>query len=155
MPKLSAGLLAYRVSDALEVFLVHPGGPYWRNKDEGAWSVPKGEVAANEDPLVAAFREFAEEVGVPVDGDPIILGSVKQRSGKTVMAWALPADFNAAELKSNLFEMEWPPKSGLTQSFPEVDRGEWFPVAEACRRILPAQAAFIYRLQSVLEKEEG
>ena len=137
------------------MFLVHPGGPYWRNKDEGAWSVPKGEVAVNEDPLAAAYREFEEEVGVSVNGEPISLGSVKQRSGKTVMAWALPTDFDAAELKSNLFEMEWPPKSGRTQSFPEVDRGEWFPVAEACRRILPAQAAFIHRLQSVLENGDG
>lgn len=146
---MSAGILLYRQRDqSLEVLLVHPGGPVWARRDLGAWSVPKGEyVEGEEQPLDAARREFAEELGSPPPaGDAVDLGEVRQKSGKRVRAWALPGELDATQVRSNTFTMEWPPRSGRTQEFPEVDRAEWFPVAEARERINPAQAAFLDRL---------
>jgi predicted NUDIX family NTP pyrophosphohydrolase len=146
---VSAGILLYRQPGAtLEVLLVHPGGPVWARRDLGAWSVPKGEyVEGEEEPLAAARREFAEELGSPPpEAAPLDLGEVRQKSGKRVRAWALPGDLDAAQVHSNTFAMEWPPRSGQMREFPEVDRAEWFPVAEARDRINPAQAAFLDRL---------
>ncbi|HMI50869.1 MAG TPA: NUDIX domain-containing protein [Candidatus Saccharimonadales bacterium] len=146
MPKLSAGLLLFqRRPDGSSVFLVHPGGPFWRAKDIGAWSIPKGEVTAGEDILVAAKREFTEETGITADGEFTSLGEVKQRGGKIVTAWAVEQDC-LPSIQSNTFTMEWPPKSGRMQEFPEVDRAEWFPLEEARRRILPGQVPFLDRL---------
>jgi predicted NUDIX family NTP pyrophosphohydrolase len=147
MKKRSAGVLMYRRSrPALEVLLVHPGGPFWARKDLGAWSIPKGECLDGEDLLAAAKREFREELGVEPAGTFLELGSVVQPSRKDIAAWAVEGDFPVAELKSNTFELEWPPKSGKTQLFPEVDRAEWFGLEDARRKILPGQAAFIERL---------
>jgi predicted NUDIX family NTP pyrophosphohydrolase len=146
---VSAGILLYRQRGAtVEVLLVHPGGPVWARRDLGAWSVPKGEyVAGEEEPLEAARREFAEELGSPPPvGEPVDLGEVRQKSGKRVRAWALPGDLDVAGLHSNTFAMEWPPRSGQMREFPEVDRAEWFALAEARERINPAQAAFVDRL---------
>ncbi|MEM1189729.1 MAG: NUDIX domain-containing protein [Pseudomonadota bacterium] len=147
MSKQSAGILAYRQKPGLEVFLVHPGGPYWTNRDLGAWSIPKGLVEDGESPFDAAFREFGEEVGITIPFDAHCLGTVRQKGGKIVHAWAVRTDFDASELNSSCFEMEWPPKSGTLQSFPEVDKGAWFAAAEGCRRIISPQAAFIRRLE--------
>jgi predicted NUDIX family NTP pyrophosphohydrolase len=145
--KRSAALLVYRrAKPGIEVFLVHPGGPFWAKKDLGAWSIPKGEFDDDEDGLAAARREFLEEVGQAVDGAFIALTPVKQRGGKVVHAWAVEGQVDASAVKSNMFEMEWPPRSGRTASFPEVDRGQWFPLAEALRRILPAQAPILQEL---------
>jgi predicted NUDIX family NTP pyrophosphohydrolase len=152
MPKLSAGLLLFRKSSGvIEVFLVHPGGPFWRNKDDGAWSIPKGEHGAGEDPLTVARREFSEELGSlpPAEGYRP-LGEVRQAGGKLVTAWAVEGDFDPARLKSNTFEIEWPPKSGKRASFPEVDRGQWFSLAEAKVKILAGQRSFLDRLQGLL-----
>ncbi len=148
MPKkISAGILLYRRrGGALEVFLVHPGGPFWAKKDLGAWSVPKGELAEGEDPLAAAKREFTEETGFPIGGELRPLQPLRQPSGKTVVVWSVEGDCDPAELRSNTFEMEWPPKSGQRQAFPEVDRGAWFPLDEALKRILAGQAAFLDEL---------
>jgi predicted NUDIX family NTP pyrophosphohydrolase len=147
MAKLSAGLLLFRRnSGGLEVLLIHPGGPFWMKKDEGAWSIPKGEYEANEEPLAAARRELEEETGLVVDGDFLALGTVKQSGGKLVTAWALERDADTVSMKSNMFEMEWPPKSGRMASFPEVDRFEWFGMEAAREKILNAQAAFLERL---------
>jgi predicted NUDIX family NTP pyrophosphohydrolase len=148
-PSPSAGLLLYRQGiDTLEVLLVHMGGPLWAHKDDGAWSIPKGEYRPDEDPLAAARREFTEELGGPapegVEYQP--LGDVRQRNGKVVSAWAVEADFDAATAVSNLFEMEWPPLSGRLQSFPEIDRAEWVPLEVARAKLVPAQAAFLDRL---------
>lgn len=145
MPKkTSAGILLYRRrGDALEVFLVHPGGPFWAKKDLGAWSLPKGEFEAGEDPLEAAKREFTEETGFPIDGEFRPLQPLRQPSGKTIYAWAVEGDCDPAELRSNTFEMEWPPKSGKRAAFPEVDRAEWFSLEEARERILAGQAPFL------------
>jgi predicted NUDIX family NTP pyrophosphohydrolase len=135
----------------LEVLLVHPGGPLWARRDAGAWSIPKGEYAADEDPLLAARREYAEEVGyAPPGGEALPLGEVKQRSGKRITAWALRGDLDVATAVSNTFEMEWPPRSGRRQSFPEVDRAQWFSLADAREKINPAQAALIDRLEASL-----
>jgi predicted NUDIX family NTP pyrophosphohydrolase len=145
--KRSAALLVYKRSLAgIEVFLVHPGGPFWAKKDLGAWSIPKGEFGDDEDGLAAAKREFLEEVGQAVDGAFIALTPVKQRGGKVVHAWAVEGEVDANALKSNEFEMEWPPRSGRTARFPEVDRGAWFPVADALRRIVPGQAPILEEL---------
>ena len=145
--KTSAGLLLYRVrGDELEVFLVHPGGPFWAKKDAGAWSIPKGEIGEGEDPLQAAIREFTEETGFSVSGDFLPLRPLRQPSGKVVHAWAVESDCDAAELRSNTFSMMWPPKSGRMQEFPEVDRAAWFGIAEAKERILAGQAAFLDEL---------
>jgi predicted NUDIX family NTP pyrophosphohydrolase len=147
MAKLSAGLLIYRIKDnGLEVFLVHPGGPLWANKDE--WSIPKGEYTAEEQPLEAAKREFAEETGFEVPAGKIIpLQPIKQPSGKVVSAWAIEGDFDATKLHSNLFSMEWPPKSGRRQEFPEVDRGKWFDLATARIKMFKGQADFLDELE--------
>jgi predicted NUDIX family NTP pyrophosphohydrolase len=150
MPKkTSAGLLLYRRrGDDLEVFLVHPGGPFWAKKDLGAWSLPKGEFEEGEGPLMAARREFTEETGFPIDGEFRPLQPLRQPSGKTIFAWAVEGDCDPSELRSNLFEMEWPPKSGRRQEFPEVDRAAWFPIDEARTRIIKGQAPFLDELLS-------
>jgi predicted NUDIX family NTP pyrophosphohydrolase len=147
----TAGLLLYRHCDGdLEVFLVHPGGPYWAKKDAGAWSIPKGELEEGENPLEAAKREFTEETGFAVDGEFRQLDPLKQRSGKIVHAWAVEADCDAALVRSNLFSLEWPPKSGQLQKFPEVDRAQWFSIREARTRIIAGQIGFIDQLISTL-----
>ena len=150
MPKQSAGILLYRKTDnILQVFLVHPGGPFFKNKDEGNWTIPKGEFLDDEEPLAAAKREFQEETGQPIDGDFISLGSVKQKSGKTVFAWAVEGEINPENIASNVFDLEWPPKSGKTISIPEVDRAEWFNIDIAKQKINPAQIPLIERLINI------
>jgi predicted NUDIX family NTP pyrophosphohydrolase len=147
--KQSAGLLLYKFVDVTIYFLlVHHGGPFWKNKDLESWSIPKGEFTDDEDGLVAAQREFLEETGFEVDGDFIKLEPVKLKSGKTVFAWALEFDIDVTLIKSNEFEIEWPPKSGKLQKFPEIDRAEWFQTAEALKKINPAQADFIVQMVS-------
>lgn len=148
--KCTAGLLLYRRHGGLEVFLVHPGGPFWAKKDEGAWSLPKGEFEEEEEPLQAAKREFTEETGFSVDGEFLPLDPLKQRGGKVIYAWAIEADCDAAQARSNLFSLEWPPKSGRLQKFPEVDRAQWFAIPEARKRIIAGQAGFIDQLTSAL-----
>jgi predicted NUDIX family NTP pyrophosphohydrolase len=153
---ISAGILLYRIrGGALEVFLVHPGGPYWHNKDLGAWSIPKGLLEEGDDELAAAKREFEEETGSPVDGEFIALGSLKQPSGKSVHAWAVEGDIDASSIESNTFAMEWPPRSGKMQEFPEVDRGGWFTLAAARARMLNGQRGFLERLEKLLESRGG
>lgn len=151
MPKLSAGLLLYRKGrDGLEVFLVHPGGPYWTKKDLGSWSIPKGEFD-QEDSLVAAKREFHEETGLPApEGEYIPLTPVRQKGGKAVHAWATEGEVDAEKIRSNSFEMEWPPRSGKRQSFPEIDRGAWFPIEVAREKINPGQAGLVRELAEKL-----
>lgn len=154
MPKLSAGLLVYRRSDREpEVLLVHPGGPYWAKKDGGAWSIPKGEYEPDEDPLEVAFREFREELGTdPPDlGSPMFLGELRQPSGKIVSAWAVQGDVDVSDVHSNEFTMEWPPGSGRTGEFPEVDRAGWFDLETARMKLLRGQLGFIDRLSELLE----
>jgi len=155
MGKLSAGILLYRKrSDALEVFLVHPGGPFWWRKDQGAWSIPKGEYEKGDDPIAAAKREFHEETGFAPDDRPLrALGEVRLVSRKTISAWTLEGECDAGAIRSNLFEMEWPPKSGKLQMFPEVDRAEWFPLRKAHEKIHPAQRAFLERLVELVEPQ--
>ena len=148
--KSTAGLLLYRRRGELEVLLVHPGGPFWAKKDEGAWSLPKGEFEAGEEPLQAAKREFAEETGFSVDGKFLPLDPVQQRGGKTIYAWAIEGDCDAAQARSNLFSLEWPPKSGRMQEFPEVDRAQWFTIPEARRRINAAQVGLLDQLLSAI-----
>jgi predicted NUDIX family NTP pyrophosphohydrolase len=155
MTKRSAGILMYRGRGAeLRLLLVHPGGPFWAKNDQGAWSIPKGEYEPGEDPLEAAIREFAEELGAapPAIGreDFIALGEVAQPSRKVITAWAIEGDFDTRQLKSGLFELEWPPRSGRMQSFPEVDRAEWFTLDEARAKILAGQHPFIDRLLAQL-----
>ncbi len=148
MHKKSAGLLVYRQGAGhLEVLLVHPGGPFWTKKDEGAWSIPKGEFSEGENPLEAARREFEEETGVAMTGDYEPLDPVKQPSGKTIYVWLVRGDLDPASIKSNLFSMEWPPRSGITQQFPEVDRAAWFATDAARRKILKGQVPFIDQLE--------
>jgi len=130
--------------------LVHPGGPFWKNKDEGSWSIPKGEFADDENALDAAKREFEEETGFSCSGDFLELKSVKQKSGKMVFAWALEKDIDTSKIKSNEFEMEWPPKSGKQQRFPEIDRAQWFAADEARQKINASQSAFIDELISII-----
>jgi predicted NUDIX family NTP pyrophosphohydrolase len=147
MAKRSSGILLFRRTAELEVLLVHPGGPFWAKKDLGAWSIPKGEHDSSEEALAAALREFEEETGSrPDTGELTDLGTVKQKSGKVVQAYALEGDLEAAAIRSNTFTMEWPPRSGREAEFPEVDRAEWFPVELARERINPAQAEFLDRL---------
>lgn len=155
MPKKSAGLLLYRQNDdsGIEVLLVHPGGPFWRNKDVAAWTVPKGEFSEDEDPLEAAKREFKEETGsAPPEGEYVALKPIKQKNGKIVHTWAVEGDFDPATLDSNTFEMEWPPKSGRMQAFPEIDRAEWFSSDSAKRKVLSGQAALIDELLTLRSK---
>ncbi|HEX6084207.1 MAG TPA: NUDIX domain-containing protein [Thermoanaerobaculia bacterium] len=149
MPKkTSAGILLYRRrGNELEVFLVHPGGPFWAKKDLGAWSLPKGEIEEGEDPLTAARRELTEETGLTIEGDFRPLRPQKQKSGKTILAWAVEGDCDPAQLRSGLFSMEWPPRSGRQQEFPEVDRGAWFSIEEARQRINAGQAPFLDELR--------
>ena len=149
--KQAAGLLLFRrVVGALEVLLVHPGGPLWARKDDGAWSIPKGEVEPDEEALAAARREVEEETGARPSGTFIALSPVRQTGGKIVHVWAIESDFDPASLESNLFEMEWPPKSGNRRSFPEVDRAAWFDLETAGRKILPSQAVVLQHLQERL-----
>jgi predicted NUDIX family NTP pyrophosphohydrolase len=151
MPKLSAGLLLYRRKPSgPQVLLVHPGGPFWAKKDLGAWSIPKGEVESGEPALETAKREFAEETGFRPEGTCLGLGQFRQSSAKTVEVFALEADFDVGALKSNLFTMEWPPRSGKLASFPEVDHAGWFDLEEARRRILKGQVAILDALKRKL-----
>ena len=155
MPKLSAGLLLYRwVDDTPEVLLVHPGGPYWARKDDGSWSIPKGEYEPGDDPLQEAFREFREELGLdqPDALDPAFLGEVRQPGGKRVSAWAVPGDLDVTDVRSNTFTLEWPRGSGRTREFPEVDRAGWFDLEGARRKLLRGQVGFIDRLADLLER---
>jgi predicted NUDIX family NTP pyrophosphohydrolase len=154
MPERSAGILLFRRGPGgLQVLLAHPGGPYWTHKDEGSWSVPKGLYEQDsETALDAAQREFAEEIGSPATGPFADLGAVAQRSGKIVRVFAAEGDLDVSGVRSNTFEMEWPPHSGATREFPEVDRAEWFDLDEARRRILPGQAAFIDLLAEAVDK---
>lgn len=153
--KLSAGILFYRFRNSgLEFFLVHPGGPYWKNKDLGCWSIPKGEYDFNESPEAAARREVLEETGVIVNGELITLTPLKQKSGKLISAWAVHQDFNAAEIKSNLIDLEWPPGSGKYQSFSEVDRGVWLSIEEAKHKISPGQLPWLYELTEILSSDK-
>ena len=151
MPKNSAGLLMYRFRDgALEVFLVHPGGPFWARKDFGVWSIPKGEFNPDEDPLEAARREFQEETGFVADGSFTPLTPVKQGSGKIVTAWAFEGDCDETRIKSNTFSIEWPPSSGRQQEFPEVDKAAWLGIEAAKEKILKGQALLIDELRRIL-----
>ena len=151
MAKRSAGLLLYRYKNqSLEVFLVHPGGPFWAKKDLGAWSIPKGEYTEDEDPLAAARREFEEETGFPAPADAIPLGELKQAGGKLVTAWAAEGDCDPARLVSNTCQIEWPPRSGRKMEIPEVDRAAWFTMDEASQRILQSQSPFLERLGAQL-----
>jgi len=152
-PRRSAGLLVYRQRNGtVELLLVHPGGPYWERKDAGAWSIPKGEYTQGQDPLATALREYAEELGQdPPDGEPRPLGEVRQPGGKLVVAWAVEGDARDGEVTSNLFTMEWPPKSGRYQRFPEVDRAGWFEPEVARAKLLKGQLPFIDRLLAGLD----
>jgi predicted NUDIX family NTP pyrophosphohydrolase len=149
MAKISAGILLFRRrSTGVEVMLVHPGGPFWARKDAGAWSIPKGLVDEGEDLLAAAKREFLEETGMAVEGEFLDLGTHKQPGGKTIIAWAHEADFDPASLKSNTFAIEWPPRSGKTTEFPEVDRAAWYSIDEALEKINKGQRPIIAALET-------
>jgi predicted NUDIX family NTP pyrophosphohydrolase len=153
MSAKSAGILMYRKHGGhLEFLLVHPGGPFWKNKDAGAWTIPKGEFTSDEDALNAATREFHEETGATVSGSLIMLTPVKQKSGKLIYAWAVEGDLDPANIISNMFPIEWPPKSGQIKQFPEVDRAAWFDPAAAKEKINPAHIALIDELISLLHK---
>jgi predicted NUDIX family NTP pyrophosphohydrolase len=155
VPRLSAGLLLYRRRNGLEVLLVHPGGPFFRDKDDGAWSLPKGEVEEGDEPLATALREFSEETGFePPSGDLLSLGEIRQKGGKRVVAWAVEGDCDPDRARSGLFEMEWPPRSGRKQSFPEIDRARFFPLDEARRKLNPAQADLVGTLEKKLKAGE-
>jgi len=144
MARVSAGLLPYRWRDgALEVFLVHPGGPFWAHKDDGAWSIAKGELAPHEAPLAAGRREFEEETGLAVAGDVIALTPIRQAGGKLVHAFAIEADLDPAAVRSNRFSMEWPPRSGERREFPEIDRAGWFGLEAARRKLLAGQISLL------------
>jgi predicted NUDIX family NTP pyrophosphohydrolase len=152
--KQSAGILMFRIrSNQPEVLLAHPGGPFWKKKDAGAWSIPKGEYKEDEEPLVAAIREFWEETGLKVDGEFIELTPVKQKSGKIVRAWAVAGNPDVSGFGSNNFSMEWPPKSGKMVEFPEVDRWEWFGVEEAREKILEGQVGLVDELVLKLQNQ--
>lgn len=153
MQKVSAGLLMYRIREGeLEFLLAHPGGPFWKDRDVGAWTIPKGEIQPGEEPLTAAKREFEEEIGVKAQGDFIALKPITQKSGKIVHAWAFEGECDTACIHSNTFQMEWPPRSGKFQACPEVDRACFFPMMEAKRKINPAQVAFLEQLKQLWEK---
>jgi predicted NUDIX family NTP pyrophosphohydrolase len=151
MPKRSAGILAYRIhQDRLQVLLVHPGGPFYAKKDTGVWSIPKGEYEKTEDALTVAAREFEEETGNTISTEKVILlTAVKLKSGKIITAWAIETDFENCYIRSNTFEMEWPPKSGKTQVFPEVDKAGWFSTSDAEEKIHPAQIPLLKELQEI------
>lgn len=158
MGKQAAGLLLFRVAAGRrEVLLVHPGGPFWARKGDGAWSIPKGGIEPGEDALAAARREFGEETGLPLADDavPIALPPVRQPGGKTVHAWAVAQDVDPAQLRSNTFAMEWPPRSGQQREFPEVDRAAWFPLDEARQKILPGQRPLLDHLAAVIDRPPG
>jgi predicted NUDIX family NTP pyrophosphohydrolase len=152
LTRRSAGILLYRLSGGVpEVLLVHPGGPFWKNKDSGAWSIPKGEYGEGEDPVAVALREFEEETGQRLPGgDLVALGEVRQRGGKVVSAWAAAGDLDPATVTSNTFTLEWPPRSGIRREFPEVDRAGWFDPAAAREKLLAAQAELVDRLLATL-----
>lgn len=153
MPKKSAGLLMYRRRHGvLEVFLVHPGGPFWQKKDVGSWSIPKGEYTTEEDPLEVAKREFWEETGFRASGEFFPLTSRKQPSGKIITAWAFEGDCDASTIKSNTFSMEWPPRSGKREEFPEVDRAGWFSIPDAKEKIIKGQSGFVDELVPILKQ---
>jgi len=152
LAKRSAGLLLYRRRNDLEVFLVHPGGPFWAKKDLGAWTIPKGEYESDEEPLAAAKREFTEETSFTADGEFLELGTVTQKSGKVVSAWAVEGDCDPEKLVSNFCPVEWPPRSRRMIEIPEVDRGAWYGMEEAGQRIFPAQKPFLERLETELRK---
>jgi predicted NUDIX family NTP pyrophosphohydrolase len=153
MPRVSAGLLMYRIQDGkLQVLLAHPGGPFFKNKDEGAWTIPKGEIEPGEDLLEAAKREFEEEIGVTPTGPFLALTPIKQKGGKVVHAWAFKGDCDPGEIVSNTFSIEWPPRSGRRMDFPEIDRAEFYDVAVACRKIKAAQTPLIDELQGLVER---
>jgi predicted NUDIX family NTP pyrophosphohydrolase len=150
--KRSAGLLLHRRRDGiLEVFLVHPGGPFWTRKDAGAWTIPKGEIDAGEDELAAARRETREETGFTPEGEFVPLPPIRQKAGKVVVAWAVETDCDPAQLRSNVFSMEWPPRSGRMGEFPEVDRGAWFPMEEARVKMLEAQRPLLDAVQALFK----
>jgi predicted NUDIX family NTP pyrophosphohydrolase len=152
MGKKSAGLLMFRFRNSLiQVLLIHPGGPFWINKDCGAWSIPKGLIEQGEDQLVAAQREFEEETGFKASGPFIPLAPIRQASGKLVLVWAFEGDCNVIDLKSNTFSIEWPPRSGLIRDYPEVDRAEWFPIAAAREKILKSQISLLDELEKKME----
>jgi predicted NUDIX family NTP pyrophosphohydrolase len=151
MPKQSAGILLFRLRNKdIEVLLAHPGGPFFKNKDDGAWTIPKGEMDEDEDPLMAAKREFKEETGKEINGKFIPLNPIKYKSGKIVYAWAVEGDIDPSLLKCNTFKLEWPPKSGKHIDVPELDRAEWFSVAKGRKKIIPAQSAFLDELEKKL-----
>ena len=154
MPKQSAGLLLFRVvAGNLEVLLVHPGGPFWAKKDDGSWSIPKGELSEGEDLFEAAIREFKEELGSSVTGKAIPLKPLRQPSGKIIYAWGVNGDFDTTTLKSNTFSMEWPPKSGQQREFPEVDRAAWFEIEEAKRKIHQGQVPLMEELERMVSEK--
>ena len=157
MTKQSAGILMYKIEDGeLRVLLVHPGGPLFTKRDAGWWSIPKGEYSGDEDAMAAAVRELREETGAEVEVSNLVeLGSVRQKSGKVVTAWGVEMDFDVTTLVSNLFELEWPPRSGVRREYPEVDRGEWFGPEAAREKVNSAQAAFIDRLEALLAESGG
>jgi len=153
MPRVSAGILMYRLKEGrLEVLLVHPGGPFWARKDKGAWSIPKGIIDEGEDDLEAAKREFEEETGFSVSGRFIPLGEQRIKSGKVIRAWAVEGEIDTSRIRSNTFQMEWPPRSGRMREFPEIDRAEWFDVQQAKERINPGQIGFIKELEKVIKR---
>ncbi len=149
--KNSAGIILFREKGKVrEVLLIHPGGPFWARKDDGVWSIPKGELNDEENKLLCAKREFEEETGCRPKGKFIPLSPLKQKSGKIVYAWAVEGDFDLSQFKSNSFEMEWPPRSGKMASFPEADKAGWFTITEAQKKILPGQSGFLYQLEEML-----
>lgn len=148
----SAGIILYRfIENELQVMLVHPGGPFWAKKDDGAWSIPKGIYREDENPLAAAKREFREETGYAIEGAFIDLGEIRQPGGKIVHAWALAHDFDTSKIISNLFSLQWPPRSGIIQQYPEIDSAQWFEVQQARKKLLKGQQAFLARLMEELD----
>jgi len=153
MPKAAAGILLYRLRQGeLEVLLAHPGGPFWARKDAGAWTIPKGELDPDEDPLAAARREFGEETGWDPAGEFVALRPRKQPGGKVISAWAVEGDYDPRTLRSNTFAMEWPPRSGSTAEFPEIDRADWFTIPQALEKILPGQREFLNELNGIVSQ---
>jgi predicted NUDIX family NTP pyrophosphohydrolase len=154
MPRISAGLLMYRIKDgALQVLLAHPGGPFFAKKDDGAWTIPKGEPDDDEDLLLAAQREFQEETGLAAAGPFVLLRPIKQKGGKVVHAWAFAGDCDPAAITSNTFTLEWPPRSGKQREFPEIDRAEWFDLATARKKIKAGQEAFMDELAEIVHSK--